>query len=128
MKANKIFSILIIFALLAVFVGCASTKAGIPADISEQELFTLAQLAFDDGNLKLSQFYYETLIEKFSDNQTTEISAKYEIAHLLVRKGDKTEAKVLLQDILANYTEETMYSLPPEYKKLAQLELDRLTE
>ena len=121
MKKKLITSILVFF-------GCQSVPTDIQTDITEAELTKLAQAAYDNGNTKAATIYYETIIERFGDNPESFVSAKFELAHLLVKEKKYKEAKPILEEILGLYTEDFSNSLPPEYKKLAQIDLAKINE
>ena len=127
MKKKLITSILVLFTILAFF-GCQSVPTDIQTDITEAELTKLAQAAYDNGNTKAATIYYETIIERFGDTPERFVSAKFELAYLLVKEKKYKEAKPILEEILGLYTEDFSNSLPPEYKKLAQIDLAKINE
>ena len=126
MKKTIITSILVLFSILAFF-GCQSVPTDIPLDATEAELTKLAQAAYDNGNTKAATIYYETIIERFGDNTSSLIAAKFELAHILVKEKKYEEAKPLLEEIIGFYTDDFSRILPPEYKKLAQIDLAKIT-
>jgi len=127
MKKTIITSILVLFTVLTFF-GCQSVPTDIPTDITEAELTKLAQAAYDNGNTKAATIYYETIIERFGNNPESFVSANFELAHLLVKEKKYNDAKPILEEILGLYTEDFSNSLPPEYKKLAQIDLEKINE
>ena len=126
MKKTIITTILISLFILA-FIGCQSVPTDIPADVTEAELTKLAQAAYDNGNTKAAKVYYETIIERYGSNTESLIAAKFELAHLLVKEKKYEEAKPILEEILGFYPDGVSSSLPPEYKKLAQIDLAKIT-
>lgn len=126
MKKTIITTILISLLSLAFF-GCQSVPTNIPADTTEAELTKLAQAAYDNGNAKAAKVYYETIIERYGSNTESLIAAKFELAHLLVKEKKYEEAKPILEEILGFYPDGVPSSLPPEYKKLAQIDLAKIT-
>ena len=126
MKKTIITSILVLFTLLTFF-GCQSTPTEIPADATESDLVRLAQDSYDAGNIKAATVYYETIINRFGSNLDSYISAKFELAHILVKEKKFEEAKPMLEEILGFYEDDTTLQLPPEYKKLAQIDLAKIT-
>lgn len=126
MKKTIITSILVLFTLLTFF-ACQSAPTEIPADLSEAELTKLAQASYDNGNMKAATAYYEAIIERYGDNPDSFVAAKFELAHLLVKEKKYEEAKPILEEILGFYPDGVPSSLPPEYKKLAQIDLAKIT-
>lgn len=126
MKKTIIKSILVSLLVLTFF-ACQSAPTEIPADLSEQELTKLAQASYDNGNIKAATAYYEAIIERFGDNPDSFVAAKFELAHLLVKEKKYDEAKPILEEILGLYTANEFNSLPPEYKKLVEIDLAKIT-
>ena len=56
------------------------------------------------------------------------MTAKFELAHILVKEKKYEEAKPLLEEIIGFYTDDFSRILPPEYKKLAQIDLAKINE
>lgn len=125
MKKTIITSILVLFTLLTFF-ACQSAPTEIPADLSEAELTKLAQASYDNGNMKAATAYYEAIIERYGDNPDSFVAAKFELAHLLVKEKKYEEAKPILEEILGLYTANEFGSLPPEYKKLVEIDLAKI--
>ena len=63
---------------------------------------------------------YEKFIETFS--------TKYELAHLYIKEKNYKNAKPILEEILGLYTADFSNTLPPEYKKLAQIDFAKIPE
>lgn len=127
MKKRIFISILVLFSLVAFF-SCKSVQTTIPEDATEAQLTKLAQNAYDNGNTKAARFYYEAIIEKYGDNPESFVSAKFELAHLLVKEKKFKEAEPILEEILGLYNSEYSKTLAPEYKKLAEIDLAKIQE
>lgn len=127
MKRNTIFILFSLILVLA-FTGCQSTQIEITDDMTEQQLIKLAQESYDEGNIKASETYYQAIIDRFGTNMGTRIMAEFELAHILVKDKKYDEAKPMLEQIISYFTEETMYEYPVEYKKLAEIDLAKITE
>ena len=123
---KTIFTFLLGLFLICAITSCQSVPTDIPADLTETELFKLAQEAYDEGYTKAAAVYYETIIERYGSNLSTFVSAKFELAHLLVKEKKYKEAEPVLEEILGLYTDEYSSELPPEYKKLAEIDLAKI--
>ena len=124
---KTVYLILGFLTVFAIF-GCQSNRAEISADATEAELTKQAQLAYDSGNSKLAKEYYETIIERFGDNTESLIIAKFELAHLYIKEQNYKKAQPILEEILGLYTADTTNTLPPEYKKLAQIDFAKIPQ
>lgn len=126
---KQIFYVVIatVFTIL-IFSGCYSVPKEIPAELTAEELIQLAQASYDDGNVKAAQAYYEAVIIRYSSDMSLVVEAEYEIAHMKIKEKKWQQAIPDLQRILSYY--ETDYSgiLPQAYKKLAQLDLEKVPE
>ena len=124
---KTVYLILGFLTVLAIF-SCQSTQVVILADATETELTKQAQIAFDSGNSKLAKEYYETIIERYGDNTESLVIAKYELAHLYIKEKNYKKAKPILEEILGLYEADFSNTLPPEYKKLAQIDFAKIPE
>lgn len=125
---KKIVLLTLGFLVFFAFIGCQSNHAVIPADASEAELTKQAQLAYDSGNSKAAKEYYEAIIERFGDDTESLVIAKYELAHLYIKEKDYKNAQPILEEILGLYTADFSNTLPPEYKKLTQIDFAKIPE
>lgn len=119
-----IFTILLSFCLI----GCASVPTDIPQDLSAAELTQKAQTAFDNGNLKAAKVYYQTILDRFSDDTSAVCGAEFELAHLEIKNKNWSEAKTRLTTLINKYKEDTNSNLPREYLILAQNDLKKIPE
>ncbi len=124
---KTVYLILGFLSVLAIF-SCQSTQVVIPADATETELTKQAQLAYDSGNTKAAKEYYKAIIERFGDNTESLVIAKYELAHLYIKEKDYKNAQPILEEILGLYEADFSNTLPPEYKKLAQIDFAKIPE
>ena len=123
-----------ISAILAAFLvvicfSCYSVPKSVPEDLTKEELTQLAQNAYDEGNEKASEFYYNTIIERFGDDLGTRIAALFEIAHMKIKDEKWDDARPILNEIIAYFdTPDSALTLPQEYKKLAIIDWKKLPE
>ena len=111
--------------VLSVF-SCKTVPTEIPAKASEAELLQLGQTAIDEGNYKAAEFYYKAVIAVYGENKASSVIAEYEIAHMKIKRKNYKEAKPALEKILLYYDDPQLQdTLSPEYKKLAQIDLEK---
>ena len=123
---HLIFTLLILltFCLIA----CSSVPTDIPQDLTAIELTQKAQTAFDNGNLKAAKVYYQTILDRFSDNPSAVCGAEFELAHLEIKNKNWSEAKTRLTTLINKYKEDTNSTLPREYLVLAQNDLKKIPD
>ena len=128
MKMNKFFCMsAVLCALLFTFVSCNTTKE-IPDDLSAPQLLQKGQVSLDAADYKTAERYFLKTIELYGDDTDTYIEAKYELGHLYVKTRDYKKAYFALDEILELYNYAAYGQLPAAYKKLAQIEMDKIPE
>ncbi|MBE6344240.1 MAG: hypothetical protein J6B32_06115 [Spirochaetaceae bacterium] len=128
MKKQFFYVALATIFTIIIFSGCYSVPKDIPSDLSAEELIQLAQSSYDDGNVKAAQAYYEAVIIRYSSDMALVVEAEYEIAHMKIKEKKWQQAIPDLQRILSYYESDYSGILPQAYKKLAQLDLDKVPE
>lgn len=128
MKKQFFYVVLATIFTIIIFSGCYSVPKDIPSDLSAEELIQLAQSSYDDGNVKAAQAYYEAVIIRYSSDMALVVEAEYEIAHMKIKEKKWQQAIPDLQRILSYYESDYSGILPQAYKKLAQLDLDKVPE
>jgi len=125
----KHISAVLVAILIIISFSCYSVPKSVSEDLSKEELIQLAQNSYDEGNVKASEFYYNTIIERFGDDLGTRIAAMFEIAHIKVKDKKWNEARPLLEEIIAYFdAPDSALTLPQEYKKLAIIDWKKLPE
>jgi len=124
----KIFNpvIFIFAALLAV--SCASRPLVISEDLTVMELIQRAQEASDRNKFKISLQYYETVIQRFSNDIDSICAAEYEIAFIHYKQKKYDLAKIEFTALLERYNNPDGELLPPQFKILSQKVLERINE
>jgi len=117
-------------ALFAVFLGvsCASRPAYIPEDLTPMELIQRGQEAWARNRPALALQHYNTLIERFPHDIYFICAAEYEIAFIYYRRGNFAEARVKFNNLLARYDSPDAELLPPQFRVLSEIVLERITE
>ncbi len=126
MKNTLLKSIFIIALCSAIFTACSSTPTEIPQELTAQELIQKGQAEFENGRYKSSLRYYNAVTERYADVPAVYLEATYEIGHLFMRQKKYDKAEPIFQEIIQVYENAQPGSLPGSYRKLAQLELDKI--
>lgn len=118
------------YALLGVFFlyACASTprEEDVPEKFTPADLMLRAQESYDAGNITWARFYYQTVLDRFPNNESAVISAEFELAHILVKQKSWQDAYNRLMYILKKYEAGGSARLPPAYYKLTLIDLSRV--
>lgn len=129
MKKNSILFNITILLLTAVFstafISCNTTKE-IPEDLSAPQLLRKGQLALDSSDYKLAERCFLKTIEKYGDDTNIYIETKYEMGHLYIKTKEYRKAWYAFDEILDLYDYDSSNSLPPAYKKLARIEMEKI--
>ncbi|GHU61394.1 hypothetical protein FACS189445_3340 [Spirochaetia bacterium] len=114
--------------LMGVFLiaGCSSGPVNIPDTISPAELVQRAQEASDRNRYKQALGYYEAIRERFPENDEYGCTAEYEIAfiHYKQKKYDLSVSE--FRSLLDRYDQPDAELLPPQYRILANIVIDRI--
>ena len=124
---RKIILITSIIALAAavLFTSCQTVK-DIPEDLTAPQLLQRGQSFLDSSDYKNAEAYYLATIDRYGDDTNIYIEAKYELAHLYVKTRNYDKARSALEEILELYDYAAAGTLPAAYKKLAQIEMEKL--
>lgn len=93
--------------------------------MSAVELKQAAQECTAKQNYLGAEEYYKTILKRFSVNTNIFIETEFELAHVYIKQKKWEKAKPLLEDVLALYDQDNG-TLPSEYRKLAQIDLDKI--
>jgi outer membrane protein assembly factor BamD (BamD/ComL family) len=107
---------------------CASGPVNIPDDISPEELIQRGQEASDRNRFKTALEYYSIVLERFPSNIDVICAAEYEIAFIHYKQKKYPQAKEEFTALLARYDTPDGELLPPQFKRLAEIVLERIAE
>ena len=82
---------------------CASISDSLPEDISAAELIRFAQEAYSENNFELAFFYYNTLLDRYSNIRNVVLIANYEIGFLHFKLREYPQARERFEFLLAEY-------------------------
>ena len=124
-KINSLICTLVLIAAAFSFTACQSVK-DIPEDLTAPQILQRGQSYADNADYKNAEACYLATIDRYGDDTNTYIEAKYELAHLYIKTRNYEKARSSLEEILEIYSYAHAGSLPAAYKKLAQLDMEKL--
>jgi outer membrane protein assembly factor BamD (BamD/ComL family) len=126
MRINYLFGVL---AAAALILGCTSARnLVISEDLTPEELIQRGQEASDRNRYKVSLRYYEAILERHAANSDMVIAAEYEIAFIHYKQKKYPLAKAEMSALLERYAVPDAELLPPQFKILSEIVLERITE
>ena len=121
---KKIHFIVLIAALC--LAACATGKLNIPLELTPAELIQRAQEASDRNRYNLALQYYKALLERNITNIDLVCTAEYEIAFIFYKQKKYGQAKERFQSLLERYDSPDGDMLPPQFRRLATIVLERI--
>ena len=119
-------TLLLVVGMLAALAACQTAPSEIPEDLDPAEYFQRAQEAVDANRYETALAYYETVIERFPNDQATQLAAQYEIAFINYKMGNDERATELFEELIGRYEEQNGAELPQWPRVLAEEVLDRI--
>lgn len=83
--------------------GCATISETLNDDQTQEELFRLAQDAYNGTRYELALIYYDSIVDRFNADRAIRVSAEYEMAYIHFHTGNTEEAKAQFATLLAEY-------------------------
>ena len=121
------FTAVVFFAALCL-AACATGNLNIPHDLTPAELIQRAQEASDRNRYNQALQYYQALLERNSTNIDLVCTAEYEIAFIHYKQKKYSQAKEGFQSLLERYDAPDGDLLPPQFRRLATIVLERISE
>jgi len=118
--------VVVLAALLAV--SCASKPIVIDEDLTPAELIQRGQEASDRNRFSTALQFYSTVIERFPFDIDHILAAEYEIAFIHYKQKKYDIAKVEFENLLERYNIPDEELLPPSFKILSRMILDKIIE
>ena len=117
-------------ALLAVslFFSSCLTVDKVPQEMTAAELLREAQNAYDKGSSKKALIYYEALSERYGSDVTAYITARYETAHIYIKKKKWAKAEPILQEVIEIYRNMPAGTISSSFLKLAETDLAKIPQ
>jgi outer membrane protein assembly factor BamD (BamD/ComL family) len=107
---------------------CASSNIKIDENLEPAELIQRAQTASDRNRYKESLQYYQAILDRYPTYIDAVCAAEYEIAFIHYKEKKYEIASVELNALLSRYETPDAELLPPQFKKLADIVLKKITE
>jgi tetratricopeptide (TPR) repeat protein len=119
----------LIFAFgTALCVSACVSVAVIPDEMTPAEIIQRAQEASDRNRYNLALQYYRALLERNGDKADMVCTAEYEIGFIHYKQKKYAAARSELNALLQRYESPDAELLPQEFRRLALIVLDRITE
>lgn len=129
MKKTRLILLTILFAsILGIFVTGCNTLKEVPEDLSAAQLIQQGQNSYGVGDYKAAEMYYNAVIDRFGDDTSTYIEARYELGHLYLKTKDYKKAYSAFTEILELYDSAAKMNVAASYKKLAQIGIQKIPE
>lgn len=130
MKNNVIKNLFIaeIIAMGFATVSCTSNKVAVTDTMTSREIVQQAQNAYDNGNAKLAEQYYKTLLTRYGNDTSIYVEGRFELAHIYVKQKEYKKALPMLQEIITIYDNSEPGQLPGSYRKLAENDLKKIPD
>ena len=113
--------------VLFLFFSCHSVVV-IPEDASAKQLIQSGQDEFSSGNYKNALRFYNATLERYGDDPSIFVEAKYEIGHIYMKQKKYDYAENVFTEILSLYANTLPGQLPGAYQKLSQFEIEKIAE
>jgi outer membrane protein assembly factor BamD (BamD/ComL family) len=107
---------------------CAAGKLNISQELTPAELIQRAQEASDRNRYRQALQYYTALLERYSTNIDLVCAAEYEIAFIHYKQKKYGQAKQEFKSLLERYDAPEGDMLPPQFRRLAAIVLERIGE
>lgn len=118
----------IILAAALLALAACTTNTVISDDASAKELIQRGQEAYEKSRNKEALAYFTAVVDRYGSDPALYIEARYEIAHLYMKRKNYEAAAPVLQEIIKLYANYPIGTFPASYQKLAQLELAKIPE
>jgi outer membrane protein assembly factor BamD (BamD/ComL family) len=111
-----------------VLLGSCSSNPDVGPELSPEELIQRGQEATDRNRYNRALVFYEAILERFPANIDALCAAEYEIAFIHYKQKKYDLAKTEFNALLARYNTPDEELLPPQFKRLAHIVLERIAE
>lgn len=124
----RIVQYLVVFSAVLALGACVSGPVSVPDDITPAELIQRGQEAADRSRYNQALQYYRIILDRFPSNIDVICAADYEIGLIHFKQKKYDDAKGEFEALLERYNIPDEELLPPQYKRLANIMLGRITE
>jgi outer membrane protein assembly factor BamD (BamD/ComL family) len=115
-------------AAVSLYIAACAGTAVISDELSPAELIQRAQEASDRNRYNLALQYYQAILDRYFTNIDLVCAAEYEIGFIHYKQKKYTQARAELNTLLERYTGPDEELLPQQFKRLATIVLERITE
>jgi tetratricopeptide (TPR) repeat protein len=125
---KKLHLIGVVFLAVLCIDACVTGTLNIPEDLTPAELIQRAQEASDRNRYNHALQYYTALLERNRTNIDLVCTAEYEIAFIYYKQKKYSQAKEGFNTLLERYDAPNSDMLPPQFKRLAAIVLERIND
>lgn len=116
------------FIAIAAFTSCASNKAVVTDDLSYSQLIQKGQDASANEDYQLANKYFIACIDIYGADLKCYVETRYELATNNLKQKKYQIAKTMFNEIIEIYDRpDATYQVQPKFKKLAKIQLDKIT-
>lgn len=112
---------------LMIFMASCTTIKYIPEDKTPAQIIQMGQNAAASSSYRSAIFCYETAIQRFGSNPSVLAEAQYEIGYVYLKQKKYEQSYDAFTSLLELY-DSFGAALPPAYKKLAEIEIEKIPE
>ena len=115
-------------ALLAVslFFSSCLTVDSVPQEMTAPELLREAQNSYDKGSSRKALVYYQALAERYGSDATMYVTARYETAHIYIKKHKWAKAEPILQEVVEIYRNMPAGTISGSFLNMAERDLEKI--
>ena len=115
-------------ALLAVslFFSSCLTVDSVPQEMTAPELLREAQNSYDKGSSRKALVYYQALAERYGSDATMYVTARYETAHIYIKKHKWAKAEPILQEVVEIYRNMPAGTISGSFLKMTESDLEKI--
>lgn len=123
---SRLVTVLMLAITYVLIASCATKLPAIPEGMTSAQIIQRAQERSDIYDWKGATYYYSTLLERFPDDATLEVTARYELAFIQYKQNRYQEARKGFVAVLEIYASPKGASLPQTWKILTEKVMAKL--
>ena len=121
---KKLITLAALFVATMLLFSCKTLKE-IPEDKSSAQIIQMGQNYVAIADYKSAEFCYATVIDRYGNNPSTYVEAKYELGRIYLAQRKYDKAYATFNEIL-NIYDSYGAMLPGAYKKLCNISINQI--
>ena len=123
---KKLITLAVLFVSSMILFSCKTLKE-VPEGKTSAQIIQMGQNYAAVSDYKSAELCYNTVIDRYGSDLKCYVEARYELAHSFYKQKRYDEAKTMFNEIVSIFdSPEAIYQVQPKYKKLAQIQLDKI--